>query len=765
VKDSSSERRGSIGFALLFALSACTETRALPLPSDEASTIVLLAASEGALEATVIDPRAPETFVSAREGDRLYALIYAAPPDALFLSPGRLELVEPDPAARVLAPADRYLEAGDRPRQWTEIVRPDIVDRVALRAVDDRDCHARDGWLRLDEDASCGGGVPLGDVRRCVFSPKVSPAAVPDPDTVAAIADMTPCPEGWDLEETERAKSCTPAPRLSCAPGTMQRTGERACSTIGAPCVSKWPDAVGVVLYVESGAAGDGSRDDPLGSIAEAIAAAPSGAMIAVAAGVYREPLVIDRSVSIAGACTEAVIVTATVAIDAVNVVLRDLRVGGVAIDGSAELDGVWIEGSGIETRGPLVARDVLIAGAPAAAIVASAAVDLERVVIDGAQELGLAMRGGQLRFHDLRIEDIRGDATAIDLSGGATVRGDVLSISRSGLGVRFSGASGEIELAFVETSTASADRRAEAGSALAIVGGSSAIARRWLAEESATAGVLVFSSTATISDVIVRRAGLDHSSGGYGVTTYLGEVTATRLAISDVIGEAVHLGCSRKVTVADLYLGGVTTAPVSGNDNDGRGIHVYTCTQTSTFGLQHALIENTSAQGLLIEDYAAPLATQSIVRDVVIRSTGVQGISAYGGGALTLEHARIESTAATGIRISAGGHADLTDVTVRGTSSYPGDDFSVAGHGIAISEATATITRFELANNKAAGLYFFCPVLDTCEVIDDAGSRFNDGRIFENRGAGLHLANVPLRPGERTCDVLYRNNAQPFSK
>ena len=171
------------------------------------------------------------------------------------------------------------------------------------------------------------------------------------------LADWT-CPAGWlavpawEPDEDEEAAG-DPAPPRVCEPpplpegcprGTMPVLGERECRPVGVPCPrGDWPrglPAGQTVLHVRPGAVGgDGSsRDAPLGSLAEAVEAAPDGAVVALAQGIYREAVVLRRPVTLWGACATGTVLLAPSAEEETGtievtgrggVVLRNLGVMG----------------------------------------------------------------------------------------------------------------------------------------------------------------------------------------------------------------------------------------------------------------------------------------------------------------------------------------------------------------------------------------------------------------------------------------------------
>jgi hypothetical protein len=101
-------------------------------------------------------------------------------------------------------------------------------------------------------------------------------------------------------------------PANDCEAGAIAVAGDTSYRPV-APCgAGKWgniPIDPGTV-HVDSGYAGadaNGSSSKPFASLAKALATAAPGALIAIAAGKYSGPLVVDRPLRIWGTCPEQV--------------------------------------------------------------------------------------------------------------------------------------------------------------------------------------------------------------------------------------------------------------------------------------------------------------------------------------------------------------------------------------------------------------------------------------------------------------------------
>ena len=98
-------------------------------------------------------------------------------------------------------------------------------------------------------------------------------------------------------------------PNTACASGTMALPGETACRPV-TPCgEGTWGeipvDAGTRHVDPSFGGLGDGSAGAPYTTIAAAVAAAPPGALIALAAGDYHEQVRVEKPLTLWGRCPD----------------------------------------------------------------------------------------------------------------------------------------------------------------------------------------------------------------------------------------------------------------------------------------------------------------------------------------------------------------------------------------------------------------------------------------------------------------------------
>ena len=162
-------------------------------------------------------------------------------------------------------------------------------------------------------------------------------------------------------------------------------------------------DIAPAVLFVGPpgplGAAADGSAAKPFGTIAEAVRAAPAGALLRIAEGTYPETLVLEKAAVLVGAGVAKTRLVGPAGQSApvvrvqgdARVELRDLAIENGAVGVSVERGGVRLQGVALRelTTSALLAHDAEVAF-----------IDGEMLVIGGGKE-GVAVRidGGSLEM------------------------------------------------------------------------------------------------------------------------------------------------------------------------------------------------------------------------------------------------------------------------------------------------------------------------------------------------------------------------------
>jgi hypothetical protein len=226
-----------------------------------------------------------------------------------------------------------------------------------------------------DEGAGCAPGLQAQ-------GPACAPILGPCPDDqrplrgggCQRVGPPLTCLDGWAVVDGSR---CEPLlPPATCDEDQLEVLGQTACQLVG-DCGS---DPYGNITILSStifvnqaylGGGSDGSKARPFATLGAALAAAPPGAPLAVAAGTYQEDLALRRAVQIEGRCP-----------------------GMVKIEGQGvnPFSAVEIYSDGVTLRG------LSVSGPNEGISVAGATATLERVIVTRCQNTGIVVaEGGEL--------------------------------------------------------------------------------------------------------------------------------------------------------------------------------------------------------------------------------------------------------------------------------------------------------------------------------------------------------------------------------
>jgi hypothetical protein len=552
------------------------------------------------------------------------------------------------------------------------------------------------------------------------------------PPVAPALPEMA-CADGWrTVMGADGIATCDPWPvsgRAVCTePDEVHFPGEPGCARIGSACTADpWASdlpAMGTILFVQAGAAagGDGTRAMPYATIAEAIAAATSGTVIAVARGSYDESVFVPAGVTIWGACVAETRIAAT----------KESGIGGTI---SIDDDGV-------------VVRNVTLGGQRPGVTIVGGSLELRDVVIDGAQSAGIAVLGGRLigstgvvrgtrvgflRGHGIQIENaasvtldrwvldanlesqvrVESDATvtlrdtavirmapavglafaAIDAVTRAQVTLERVAIEENparGVLVNGPGTAVVMRDSVVRDTTLNPMR--EAGEGVAALNGAMATLERVGVERSVNAGILLMtSSTGSLTDVVVRETAVgDDGLRGVGLWCEACTIDGTRvwLTANHALG-ALLRGTAMDATLVDF---GVTdTQPQTAGDF-GFGIQIHGGAHVT---ITRALFARNRAVGVSI----AQAATRAMLTDVRIEDTAGHGLEVKLGATVEVHGAAIEGSDVVGVLAGGADTAvTLENVRVAGTRGL--------GYGASsLEDAHLTFTGFELVSNVRLGM------------------------------------------------------------
>lgn len=468
------------------------------------------------------------------------------------------------------------------------------------------------------------------------------------------------CPAGWTKEKAlvgsawERPVCRAPTLPASCPDGEMASLATATCVPVGSACpTGEWPAGLpaSAVVYVKPGATGTaGTLADPVGTIAEALALAASGATIALSKGTHAG-ITVDRKVTIVGACAKETAIAASSGLAVVrtstggDLTLRDVRVEGDAIGvhadkGPVALDGVWIHKAlryGLYVTGP--------------------AVDVEDSLI-----------------HETRLAATGKDGWGVWLAAGAkgAFRRTAIEASHTvALRVGEKGTSAKLEDVVVRGTQQAADFTF--GRGIQVTQGATLEGARVLAENNRETGIYVSGAgtQATLTDVTVRGTETDQSSGDFGVGMYVRDnaiAVVTRGTFDDNRAQGVLVSAAATATLSDLVVRRTRTEEVGGAL--GEGIRSQA---GSTVHVTRAIFEENHAVGAIAFDAGAKLFLDHVV--VAKTQTGFegvgQGIAADLGGRVEARHAVVTACNSEGAYASRKGSVlILEDALMDGTFS-----------------------------------------------------------------------------------------------
>lgn len=528
-------------------------------------------------------------------------------------------------------------------------------------------------WLALgceatpaDPDATVGLDAP-------VTMPDAGPSS-----TVAlpAPASHGPCPEGWRPVEVEGLALCDPWPEsgIAACAGVDEAhfPGGAGCERVGAACgADGFADGLPAtgVRFVRAGAVGgDGSRASPFGRVADALAGAASGTIVALSIGTHlQDQIDLPAGVTLRGACTAETVLRS----DA-DGIMEYLGVVTVRSAGGA-IENLRIEGArpGITVNaGSVAVRDVVIAGATGQGVhvLNGGALDAERLVVRGTlpylgmhEGVGLQVGYGSTAtvaravFANNRIAGVTatGEGTVVRIED-ASAQDTLRAAGTDTLGVGFAGDNGaRLELARVAVDRASyAGIRALAGATVTVdlavvrdveqsanitalgagVAAEAAIleGRRVWIDRASHAGAIVYDAGArlALTDALVRgtRIAARPAPDLYGLGVWAqdgGELSLERATVVDNAFLGVIVQRRSAGTLRDVVIRGTRGRPIDGTY--GRGLEVIEARVT----LERALFERN--HDVSVTAYRAPTVLDA--RDVTIRETLANADGTFGYG------------------------------------------------------------------------------------------------------------------------------------
>jgi hypothetical protein len=530
-------------------------------------------------------------------------------------------------------------------------------------------------------------------------------AARPDGSCVQVGVEL--CGDGF----TSNDGGCEPiAPDGVCPAGTMKVLGEADCVDI-APCQGKWGSApiepgTQFVDVSYANVDSDGSEQKPWTTIADGIANAGAGDVVAVAAGSYPAVVELNKAVRLWGACASGVVIesmnAAGVFVSAADAEIHDLSVtnsmhGIVSVVANTLLEGVWVHdttGYGLYFDGDF-GTDV--------------SGTVRHTAIHSVVDFGIAGLNANLVLEDVHIDQPLPDGNG-----------------ESGRAIR--------------------SRPGDTATTISIDG--------VVVERAYSAGVQLAGVTADISRLYVNQTQgreIDRLNGtGVDITpfvntatdtTYRPAVTIDASVIAQSLGSALHSEDATTV-VSNTVLRDVQ--PNAGSITSGQAVDLLAWVSDSSLTMRTSLIERSVAGGVFVasrgveqggQGHAEGTFERVWVRDVAARADGKLGIGVAAQGSfdgsttsvLTVRDSLVERTVTVGI-LALDAEMTVSGSEVRDVRADDNGDFGDAitiQHYFQPSELAlqGSVTQLLTREVERAGIANFGAVVAIDSVWIDCGA------------------------------------------
>jgi len=519
---------------------------------------------------------------------------------------------------------------------------------------------------------------------------------------------------------------CVPIrPAAPCGPGQMASLGETSCRPV-APCgTGTWGDIpVGPgTQYVNQGYTGggnNGSPSSPWTTVQQAINAAASGTVVAVAAGTYDEDLTLDKSVALWGVCPGAVTVGASG--------------GGTGIQVTANASGAEIHALAVTGGG-----------------------------------MGIWVQGATALIDQVYIHDTSSNGLGVDRVGGTgadvTLRRSLVERGRV-TGVTTWGSTLVVEDSEVRQTQPTGSGTFGRGFSVEAYGnpivGSSVTIRRSIVTDNHENGVAVIGSTLVFEDSLVENTAAQPADGlrGQGIGAWRDSGSGLRSSVT-VTGSVSRnnrfwgIGATDSDLVVERSVAR-DILPEESTQDYGFGMQVYSAmlapSQRPTGSIVSSLIDTVHQVGLPVVGADATIET-TIVRNVAPRARdddlgrGVSIEVSYDNmesATGTVRGLRIDTTRDIGLFV-VGSQVDMDSVHVTGVRSRVND--GIFGAGIAYATevlmtqhpSSGTASRVVVEDCQAAGFAVAgADVTATDLVVRDIGPQeanqdFGDGVVVSS--------------------------------
>ena len=555
--------------------------------------------------------------------------------------------------------------------------------------------------------------------------------------TCQPVGPPTKCLTGWALVT---GGWCEPIlPKGKCPAGTMEVIGKATCQPIGDCGSGTWGKikTTASTIFVNqsySGSSPDGSLAKPYITIGAALKAAGAGAHIAVAAGTYKEDLVIDKQATLEGRCAQMMTITGAgkytveVKSSATGSVLRHLAIKGadrglLVYGASVTADHMAVqgcEGRGIQvqSKGTLTLSHSLVAGNRDGGIVLfGSKATVERGVIRDTGEWAKDKKFGE------------GISAGGDLSGQGrgselTLRDSLVAGNRTA-GIALWSSKATVERSVVrDTRGQASDQQFGFGIQAAVDAaqstGSEVILQDSLVANNRSVGILLKSSKATLERTVLRDThedGLDKQNGnGISAGVASGQSRGSELTLRDsLVAGNRTAGISLWSSKATVQRSEVRDTRERASDKAlGEGIGLSRAAgqnRGSELTLSDSLVAGNRTMGIDLESSKATLQ-RSVVRDTRMRSSdqigglGIMATTSKGqseGSELILRDSLVAGNRNVGILLKSS-KATVQQSVVRDTRERALDKESGVGISARVSSGQSGGSVLTLSDSLVAG-------------------------------------------------------------
>lgn len=521
--------------------------------------------------------------------------------------------------------------------------------------------------------------------------------------TTSCVAGFERDASGWGC-----AAVLPPAP---CAGATRPKLGAQMCAPVG-DCSAAFPPAGAIVVDP----ALDPTAVDAthVRTVADALAIAPSGAVIALADGMHTTPsFTISKPLTLVGRCAERAHLVSP----------KPAATTGISITADATLRGLTVDGytSALLANGAvtLVAEDLVVENARSRAVFAQhgAKVALRRSVVRGTAPIGAS---------DQTIAVLVGTSASVTLEDSA-----ILATVDGALAVTDNvDTHASLTRSVVQDVKPRADGKG--GGALRAFEGAHLDVTESAILDSVGIAILTLRKKQPAPQVTLTRSVVSGSMPTTQTGTSLGTainaaydatVTITESTIADSSGTALYAAEKAKITLTKSVVVRVKRTP----DLASQGA---SAVKSGTLALEDSAIVSVGGGGVGGWSGGHVTMLRSLVRDVggdVVQGlTEGQGLSAIAASTIDATDSAVVNAQELGVTASnAGSVIHLQDVLVTRTDDAPAPRF---GHGVlSIDQAAITLSRTIIERQVGVGL--FCA----------AGATVASASLIRNNAVGVH--------------------------